>query len=484
MPMLLILVPYVAGVLLAESYDLHVVWAIALCVVALVFAVVAMPRRVAWAYVAVALLLLGNIYATLREPIAPMPYNKDVEMVVSIEGVPSLRDGYSVADGRIERWRSGEGWCDADSRVVVWLRSDSITHGDRVTMIGRVGERISRHEDYDCLMHHRGFIGGVGVNDYNIIGVTHYEPTDLQSRAVARLDGCGSDDASHATVVAMVAGLRHDMPAELRSAYSTTGLAHLLAVSGLHLGIVMMVVGTLLLPLRLLHRGHRIAALMTIVAIWLYAIMSGASPSVVRAAIMLSVLQIAHASSSVYNSVNALSVTVFAMLLYRPDYIYDISFELSVAAVFGIVAWGAPLTRVARLWRRPVAGVFGLFVVGVVATLWTMPIVSHTFGNMPIIGVVITPCVLIFSYIVVVCGLFVVVLPAAVAMPFGVVAEWAAGVQNSVVMWAAELPFAAVEYTMTAWGVVLCYLVYAAITLILWSKNQKKVVTLPRYDFV
>lgn len=113
-----------------------------------------------------------------------------------------------------------------------------------------------------------------------------------------------------------------------------------------------------------------------------------------------------------------------------------------------------------------------------------MPIVSHTFGNMPIIGVVITPCVLIFSYIVVVCGLFVVVLPAAVAMPFGVVAEWAAGVQNSVVMWAAELPFAAVEYTMTAWGVVLCYLVYAAITLILWSKNQKKVVTLPRYDFV
>ena len=74
-------------------------------------------------------------------------------------------------------------------------------------------------------------------------------------------------------------------------------------------------------------------------------------------------------------------------------------------------------------------------------------------------------------------------LPVALALPFAAVAEWAAGVQNSIVIWAAELPFASVEYAMSGWGVAVCYVTYAAITLLYWSKNQKKVVTLPRHDY-
>ena len=115
--------------------------------------------------------------------------------------------------------------------------------------------------------------------------------------------------------------------------------------------------------------------------------------------------------------------------------------------------------------------------------MWTLPIVSYTFDNLPIIGVILTPCVLLFGYAVLVGGMFALVLPAAIAVPFITVAEWAAGVQNSIVMSASKLPFAAVDYTMPACGVALCYALYAAFTLLYWSKNQKKVVTLPRYDY-
>ena len=304
----------------------------------------------------------------------------------------------------------------------------------------------------------------------------------MQSQALAQLDEYATDDASHATVVAMVAGSRHAMPRDLKEAYAKTGLAHLMAVSGLHLGVVLLVVGFMLMPLRFLHGGHRIAALLAIVAIWCYAIMSGSSPSVVRAAVMLSVLQLSVVASARYNSINALAVTVFAMLVYRPNYLFDISFQLSVAAVFGIVAWGVPLVRGARSWPRPVAGLYSLVVVGVVATLWTLPIVSHTFGNIPIVGVVLTPCVMLFAYAIVACGIVAVVLPAPLGYPFGVVAEWAARLQNIVVEWSAELPFASVEHTMPQWGGALTYAIYGAITLLCWSRNQKKVVTLPRYD--
>ena len=482
-PMFLVLLPFVAGIVLSEYYALPIVLVTGLVLLAAVFTVVAITRRVALAYVAMVLLLVGYLLAELRNPTVAMPYNKDVEMVVSVESIPSERGDYRVADGRIERWCSDEQWLDADYKVILWLRNDDVVHGDKVTMCGKLRERLSRYEEYNDLMHRRGFVGGVGVSDYNIISIAHSEPTDMQALAIRKLNAYATDSSSHATVVAMVAGSRHDIPSDLRAAYSKTGLAHLMAVSGLHLGIVLMVVGALLMPLYFIHRGHRLAALLSIVAIWLYAVMSGASPSVVRAAIMFTVLQLARASSSRYNGVNVLSVTVFVMLIVRPDYLYDVSFQLSVAAVFGIVAWGAPLMRVASRWQWLISRLFSLFMIGVVATLWTLPIISHTFGNLPIIGVVLTPCVLLFSYVIVIGGVLTLLLPTSLAMSFAVASEWAASLQNGVVQWAAQLPFAAVDYTMPMWGVAVCYVVYIAITMLYWSKNQKKVVTLPRYDY-
>ncbi|MBQ2240480.1 MAG: ComEC/Rec2 family competence protein [Alistipes sp.] len=482
--MLVVLVPFVSGILLAEHFVVPLYLAVALFAVAVILTYIAMPQRVAWGYAALALLAFGYTIAELRAPSVAVPYAEECEMVVEVEGIPSQRDDYRVADGRIVQWYDGERWHDSQSSVLLWLRCDSVGEGDRVYMCGRLNEDISRYDDYNRLMHRRGYVGGVGVNDYNIISITHSTPTDLQSKAIARLNEYATDNASHATVVAMVAGSRHAMPNNLREAYSRTGLSHLMAVSGLHLGIVLMVVGFMLMPLRLLHGGHRIAALLSIIAIWFYAIMSGASPSVVRAAIMLSVLQLSIAASARYNSLNALAVTLFAMLVYRPNYLFDISFQLSVAAVMGIVAWGVPLVRSSRSWPRLVSSIYSLFVVGAVATLWTLPIISHTFGNLPIIGVVVTPFVLLFAYAIVACGIFAVVLPPPLGYPFAMVAEWAARMQNIVVEWAAELPFASVEWSMPKWGVALCYLLYAAITLLYWSKNQKKVVTLPRYDWL
>lgn len=482
-PMLVVLIPYVLGIVLADSYVVPLWLSLAVLIVTVLTAAITLQRRVSLGYIALALLMFGYVVAELRAPMTTVPYDTTTEMVVDVEGIPSDRGDYRRVDGRIVEWRDGAVWHEADSKVVLWLRSDSVGSGDRVTLAGELINDISRYDDYNRLMHRRGFVGGVGVGDYNILDINHSEPTDMQSRAVAKLDMFATDSASHATVVAMVAGARHAMPAELRDSYSETGLSHLMAVSGLHLGLVLMVVGFMLRPLRLVHRGHRLAALLSIVAIWLYAIMCGASPSVIRAAIMLTVLQLSHISSARYSSLNALMATVFVMLVYRPNYLFDVSFQLSVAAVIGIVVWAVPLMRLSRGWHWVWSGLYSLVMVGVVATLWTLPIVSYTFDSMPIVGVVVTPCVLIFAYIIVVCGVLVLALPASVAMPFAAAAEWAAGVQNSVVGWAAELPFASIDYTMSGWEVTTIYIIFTIITAIIWSINRKKVVSLYRYDF-
>lgn len=478
-PMLLVLLPFVAGILLASSFTLPVLGVVVALCVAVALGWLTQSRRMSWGYVAVALLLFGYLVAEYRTPRASMPYNSVVEMDIVVSGIPAQREGYRVAKGRVIGWREDDEWSRADDKVQLWLRNDTIGNGDRVVVYGRVRERMSRFEGYDKLLRNRGYIGGVSIES-NILDVTHTEYSSLNHRAVRRLARYATDSLSHATAEAMVTGSRHAMPKQLREAYSQTGLSHLLAVSGLHLGIVLLVVMAMLMPLRLLHRGHRIANVVVIAALWLFAVMSGLSPSVVRAAIMLTMLQLARLTSSVSNSVNILAVTLFVMLLYRPSYLYDISFQLSALAVAGILLWGQPLVRrIGGPWS--VKAVASTLIIGVVATLWTLPVVSYIFGNLPLAGVVITPVVMLFAYIVVAGGLFALLLPYPVAFPFAALCEWGARMQNTVVLWAAECGFTGVEYRISGVGVVLCYALFALITLVLWSVNRKKVITLPKY---
>lgn len=151
----------------------------------------------------------------------------------------------------------------------------------------------------------------------------------------------------------MTAGDRSGITPELRAAYSRSGLSHLLAVSGLHTGIVFALVNLLLWWLPLLRRGHLLRNLLAAACIWIYVAAAGFPPSAVRAAVMFTMLQSALASASEYNGLNALAAAAFGMLLWNPAWLGDISFQLSFAAVAAILAWGVPLCR--RL-PHPAAG--------------------------------------------------------------------------------------------------------------------------------
>ena len=116
-PMFLVLVPFVAGILIAENYALPLMMVAVLFVLMIAVAAWTLPRKMAWGYVAMAIMLCGYLLAELRAPTSSVPYDETVEMVVGVESVPSERDDYSVADGRVDRWYDGEQWHDADCRV-------------------------------------------------------------------------------------------------------------------------------------------------------------------------------------------------------------------------------------------------------------------------------------------------------------------------------------------------------------------------------
>lgn len=285
--------------------------------------------------------------------------------------------------------------------------------------------------------------------------------------------------ASAAAVVrAMTVGDRRGLPPALREAYARSGMAHLLAVSGLHTGIVFLFV-RLLFSLLSLHRaGHRLRSLLVLAAVWGYVAAAGFPPGAVRAAVMCSILQVALFASSRYRAMNAWAAAALLLLFYRPAWLGDISFQLSFIAVAAILLWGVPLARCCRTGRRLLDWPLQALLIGLSASVATAPLVSYTFGIVPLAGILLNPPAVLLGSLVVAGGLLLLLLP-----PLGGVLApavlWIAEGQNRLALCFASLDGGVLEGRLSGAATAALYAGFAAATLLVWHLEAKKSVHLP-----
>lgn len=298
----------------------------------------------------------------------------------------------------------------------------------------------------------------------------------LHEAATERIRRLALSPEAEAVALAMAAGDRTELTAERRAPYARTGTAHVLAVSGLHVGMVFLYVNLLLGGLALLRRGHLVRNAAAAAAIWTFAAAAGLSPGTIRAAVMFTALQAALATTSRYAGVNILAAAAFGMLLWRPAYLYHTGFQLSFLSVAAILLWGVPLCRRLRTPWRPVNALLGMLVLSAVASTATAPLVSYRFGQIPLAGAAVNPPVILLTYGVVGVSLLWMAMPLP---PLSVVVrpllEGLLGLQNRLVEAAAALPYAAVDYRMTAEQAAALYLFFAIFTLVAyrpWRKNR------------
>jgi competence protein ComEC len=397
-------------------------------------------------------------------------------MELSIEDNPVLREGRrsASASGTVTRWRVDERheWLAAGERLLVSI--DTVWRfeaGERVVFRGYVNPISDSTDSYSRLMRARGYTGRTYISQYSrpeVVATGQKQrgawARDLQAAASEKLRRLGSADEGNkdalAVAAAMTTGDRSGITPELRRAYSRTGASHLLAVSGLHVGIVFLIINVLLYLLPLARRGHIAKNILAVVAIWFYAALTGLSPSATRAAFMFTGAQVALASSRTRSATNIMCATAVVMLAVKPGLVFDISFQLSFIAVAGIMAWFSPLYRlVASRWRL-LNALWGTLLVGAVASVATMPLVSYTFGIFSPVGIVLNPLVITTAYLTVAGSLLWIILPFGwLAGLFRWVVAGPAWLQNRVVELVAEVPGAAVEWTMPLWAV---FAVYAA----------------------
>ena len=238
-------------------------------------------------------------------------------------------------------------------------------------------------------------------------------------------------DPEASLLAGILLGDDNGLPASLQQAYQNTGTAHIIAISGFNIAII---AGLFVFVFsRLL--GRRRGAVMPLYGIVVYTLLVGATPSVVRAAIMGGLAIFARQLGRRQNGLNTLAVTAAVMAVFNPHILWDVGFQLSFAATLGLVLYAQPLQdwltgllarRLPLETARKISALVSIFMLFTLAAqLTTLPIMAYQFRRISLVSVIANPFVLpVQPAVMVLSGL--ALLLSFIYLPLGQVVAWVA----------------------------------------------------------
>ena len=428
---------------------------------------------------------------------------------------------------RYRRLALGDGFL-ARAPLISPYESDSATHNYSFSHREATIQHSTfntHHFSYPLFLRCRGFVATsfvfwnqwrkveLDLSPLSRLDRTVLAALQLRQSMLREYEHLGFDDDRLAVAIAMTLGDKSRLTNDLREVYSISGASHVLALSGLHIGIIY--------ALMVLIVGYRrlgwLREMLVIVGIWAYAFFTGLSPSVVRAATMITVYSLVSLANRDRMSLNTLSLTAIIMLLWNPLYLYDVGFQMSFLAVLFILLFYKPLyallperwlhpssnpqpsspdtrhsspvtphsslltshssliTRHSSLITRPLLRwAWAMVVVSLCAQLGTFPLTMYYFGRFSVYF-------LLTNFLVIPLAICILYLTAAmlllswwpavqsfIAKPL----IWLVDFQNTALRWIASLPASHIENISLSRLHVL--LIYTALFILLLLLSQHK----------
>lgn len=270
-------------------------------------------------------------------------------------------------------------------------------------------------------------------------------------------------------IQAMLLGNRAELSGEVLQIYRNSGTSHILALSGLHLGILFGLFNYWLMRV-LFSRWRYVVGIVGLVFLWGYALLTGFPISLCRASLMMSLLVIGQMRLVGNDGWHTLGLAAFVILLIAPDSLYEVGFQLSFTAVAGILMFYRPLCDIwlpSRWWTR---GIWQIFLVSVSAQLGTFPLILYYFHQVSWLGLFISPLFILLATCIVYVGLLLLGVHAlGGGFLLGRLLEGLVGIQHGLMGFCSHLSSGRiVDVSLPFYCVVLLYIAILCLRYSLW----------------
>lgn len=274
---------------------------------------------------------------------------------------------------------------------------------------------------------------------------------------------------------ALLIGYKKNLDKELMNAYSNTGVIHIIAISGLHLGMIYALLLWLFKPMNRFKKIQWLKRTIVLLIIWGFTLLTGAGASVLRAAVMFSFLLLSEQQNRPNYIINTLAASAFCLLLYRPLFLWDIGFQLSYAAVIGIVLFAKPIEKWVYTKNKILRHCWQLCSVTFAAQLLTLPLLLYYFNSFPNLflftNFIAVPISGFILYLLI--GLLIIAPISVLAKPLGALTEWLIVQLNGFIQNSSSLPFALTEYIQVSLVQTICLYV-CIISCAVWIAQKSK----------
>lgn len=353
--------------------------------------------------VSLSFLLLGGILFVISLENIHHEWDSDKAVyVASVCDIPRVKGKTIQATVNVEKVKdvATGSWKPVNKQILLYWMPDSMQPplqcGDRMCFRAHVGMPMSDADftgfDYGQYLQRQGISGtAIVYSGYWRKLLQPSTPTFkmqalmLREQIVKKFRTWSLEDDVLAIISALTVGDKSKLTREIKATYNAAGVSHILALSGLHIGILSMILSWLFYPLRRVCGGKWIASFLIVGLLWGFAFLSGLSPSVIRAVTMFSAYVVASIfSEDRFSGFSALTLTAFIMLIYQPMYLFDVGFQLSFMAVLGIFLFYPLIDSLFVVRNKIVAYLWSIISLSLAAQLATLPLILYYFGTFPV----------------------------------------------------------------------------------------------------
>ncbi len=299
-----------------------------------------------------------------------------------------------------------------------------------------------------------------------------YYASKLRNKIIYNLEKHHFSKKELSVVVALILGQQQDISPDVVRDYQYAGAVHVLSVSGLHVGFILLFVTFLLKPFPNTKKASLIKLLIVILSLWSFGILAGLAPSVVRSVTMFSFVATGMFLRRSINIYNTLAVSILVILLFQPSFLFDVGFQLSYTALFFIV-WLQPF--LSSIWTpkyKITSYLWDIVTVSFAAQIGTFPLSIYYFHQFP--GLFFVTNLVILPGMSIILGIGVIVMVFAafdfVWMPLLKVLEWCIWLLNKIIAWVASFEdFIFRDISFSSYFMWSCYILI--FSWVIWFKK-------------